>query len=103
MKSPRSAFVGFPSGRGALPESYLPSRGPSTMADTSPTQPPSRCTTPEPPMSTAPILARNPSGFQIQPAGTQYMAVFSIEKTQYDVNFVLSAMAPDTRVVEVVA
>ena len=56
-----------------------------------------------PAISTAPKRARNPLGAHIQWAGRQYTTVFTRENKQYALKFALSAIAPDTIVVAVVA
>uniref|UniRef100_A0A1Y1KGS2 Uncharacterized protein n=2 Tax=Photinus pyralis TaxID=7054 RepID=A0A1Y1KGS2_PHOPY len=102
-KSPITALTGDPKGSGAIPLSYLPSLGPNISALAKADVPPIKCTGPDPAISTAPNCFRNPCVPQIQPAGTQYTKVFIKLNMQYALKLHLSAMAPLTIVVAVVA
>ncbi len=103
MNMPTRQLVGFPAAGSSAFSSYRPFLAPSIRVATNPAVPPTRCTPPEPAMSMQPIFAKNPFSAQIQWAGMQYTTVLMNEKIMYALSFVLSAMAPDTMVVAVVA
>ena len=79
MNVPRRTFVGEAIALGGIFISNLPIRGFSIMVATRPLTPPTKCTGPQPAMSTTPILRSQPFSAQIQCAGNVYVRVLTNE------------------------